>query len=316
LQSKSITNPDGTRRRVYTDDEIEQKLPHLDLAERQVGRPALEGAAIMSAVQASTAYTDENGGIGRLLSDIYHASAGNDQIRAQLIGKVKQLAPQAGRTDLAAPFSAMYEESKIIGRAGAENRENAVATATARMHDTILETESAGVAWGAKGAAAEQLLPAVQRRIQRTSEVLRIANQDMDRFTNPNLSPDQQQVLVADGRGGQRPLTGEEVTTRAENARREYIEALASTVSLGDIANQTTDEKRRLFREGVMDQQVPGTNQTVSQAIREVADDPHFIATRSFYEQQYRDAQARQLQLGIAPRPDLEGGGAAGGPQP
>lgn len=312
LRRKTRRGSDGIERRIYSDDEIEQKLSHLDLAERQVGRPALEGAAIMSAVQASTAYMGPNGGIGKLVSDIDHAADGNDQIRAQLIGQVKQLAQQAGRPDLVAPFSDMYVESKVVGQAA--NREAAIATSTARLHDVIVDTEGAGFLWGAKGAAAEQFLPAVQRRVERSAQALQIANQQLDRFTDPNLTEAQRQVWVDDGQGGQRQLTGEEIQAQAEQANRAYIDSLASTVALGDVANQVSDEKRRLFQAGILEQSMPGTNQTVAEAIKAVSNDPEFMKNRSFYEQQYRDAQARQLQLGQPPATDPNGAGGAGQP--
>jgi hypothetical protein len=298
----------------FNDQDINQKLAHIDQLRKKFGAPAFNQAAIMSAVMASTAYmsdpiTGEHEGIGELLSDIDWASGGNDQVRAQLIGQVKTRAQQAGRMDLVAPFSDMYEQSRLISQAQTpEARRAAIHKATDVLTDKIVLTEGAGFILGGKGAAVENLIPGVQRRLERSAGFVRAAQEEQAAIDAAAASG---ATTWTSSDGATRPI-GEAQTWSIEQedkASREMKRSLAATAALHDVASQLSDEKAGMLGDLVLGQRMPQAegNASVLQTIDAYRGDDEFNEFRNDFMRRYASDAQTQAQAMAAAAAGLTG---------
>jgi hypothetical protein len=307
------------RAKGFDEETAKQKNAHIEnvlaAAEQEGLSPqSIRQAAVLSAVQASTSYDTDpvtgERGVGKLLSDIDMASGGDEQTRAQMVGRVKQLASQAGRGDLSAPFSDEFKTSRNIAMQAinstapnSEARRDAIQQANAALTDKIIDVEGPGFVLGGKGRMVEELMPALQRRIQRAAQNVEAAN----------LS-ETGTVDITDGEGNVRTLT-------ADDANREMREVLASTAGLHDLVSQISPEKGRLLASGLLTHNIPGFATTVEQEIDSFQMDPEFVRMRGAYERNLarqaggntggmdpaEAARLQQLAGGQPPIPPVEG---------
>lgn len=265
----------------FSKDEIDRKVAHIEMARRQMGEKNLEQAAIMSAVTASTGYS--KGGIGELLSDIDKVAGDDAQMRAQLVGQVKQRAQSSGRTDLAAPFSEMYGASVAIGKA--DDRQKAIQEQTDFLHDKIIDVEGAGFILGGKGKAVDNFRPALQRRLRKTMQRVEADNAELNAA---RASGDPQRI--------------EDAEKAQAQTQRDIRQELAATAGLLDVAGQVSPEKAKIIADGVMHEgiSVNGQTVTVAQAIEALRSDQQFQEMRREYSQatqaQYATSQAQAAQ--------------------
>lgn len=286
------------RAKGYDEESAKQKNAHIEniiaASEKEgLSSQSLRQAAVLSAVQASTSYDTDpitgERGVGKLLSDIDMVSGGDEQTRAQMVGKVKQLASQAGRGDLSAPFSDEYKNSRNIAMQAInsattpEARLAAIQQVNESLHDKIVDVEGPGFVLGGKGRMVEELMPAMQRRIQRAAQNVEAANLSQTGS-----------IEVDDGEGGVRTLT-------ADDANREMKEVLASTAGLHDLLSQVSPEKGRLFESGILRQNIPGFKTTVEQEIDSFQSDPDFVRRRSAYERSAARHAAQANSQGMDP---------------
>jgi hypothetical protein len=252
----------------FTEDEVNRKVQHIELAANAMGQPALQQAALLNTVMASTAYTGEHG-IGELVSDIDMVAGDNDQMRAQLVGQVKQRAQQAQRTDLVASFASMYDASKEIGRA--PDKQAAIKNVDERLVDEIDRIEGAGFIFGGKGTATQNLLAGVNRRIERSTGAVRAAEEDMDAITRGET------VIHKDDKGREYEVTEEMAVERHDQATREMKRTLASVGAMHAISGQVSDEKAGMLAQ-LLGSRMPNAegNATVLDTIVHYAQDPEY----------------------------------------
>jgi hypothetical protein len=285
----------------FSEDEINRKMAHIDLARRAMGEANLRQAAIMSAVSASTGYSQ--GGIGQLISDIDMVAGDDAEMRAQLIGQVKQRAVQSGRTDLSAPFAEMYEASKRIGTpTEGRTRQQQIEAESHYLLKKTIDTEGAGYVAGGKGAALEKFLPVLQERMLDTATNAQVWRERMEQSTNPNLSAEQQRVFDADGN----EIAPEIIEQQSYQADRELMQAAAATKALHDITGQISPEKARLLADGVLGHQMPGYAENVSVLdwMNANIDNKEFNEMRNEFRSQYgrqlTEQQTTQAAAGAA----------------
>ncbi|HMH31347.1 MAG TPA: hypothetical protein VK534_02635, partial [Methylomirabilota bacterium] len=315
-----------------SEEGINQAMAHIDLAKREMGMPALMQTAFLSTMQSGTAYSNDpiaeaynaeldkdpakanvprmrvKRGAGDVLSDIDYISNGNSSTKAQLIGKAKEFAPRSGRADLVGSFSTSLGEIDEISKAKTTaEREKAIVAATEAIQDETVRVEGAGTVLGGKGAAVENLLPALQRRIERSAKYEQTTHNELEQVLAG------QQVIVDQGKPTQRVLTEEEGLKRYDAAERQAIQVLASTKALHDVAGQISQEKATLIADGLFGQPIPGTDKTVLDSMNDVMETRRFNEMRneirSNYGRQVTEAQQRaaaantQLPEGFTPPP-------------
>jgi len=308
------TKEDGSQ--AFTEDEINRKVDHIRLARERMGQPALQQAAILSAVTSSTAYGEKDGGIGQLVADIDRVAGDNDQIRAQLIGQVKSRAQQAGRTDLSAPFSDMYEASKIVRRAKDKGGKT-VGEVNRELLRKIVFTEGAGYVLGGKGKAVENFMPILQERIQDAANNADTWNKRLEQFTDPSLTDTQQRTFTMPD-GTTKVFTDEEMQQGVAQANRELVQTMAATKALHDVAGQISPEKALMLSDGLFGQKMPGYDGNVLQFMNAHINDPVFNEMRNEFKSVYGRDTAREQAAQLAQQAAQQAisGGPPGGIPP
>ncbi len=261
--------------------ELQQNLAHIAAAKKSMGERQFAMAAAVATAGTGTGYS---GGPGEMLEAINRASGGDMALAGNMLAAAKSKAGEARRFDLSgAGFGSMYGEMQNIGRARnddelgkAKERANTVLT------DGALDANGPGAMLGGRGKSVENLVPAIQRRIDSSLKEVHAADQYMK---EAQQTGEPTRISVANQR----------LTT----AKREMQQTLASTAGLLDVASQISPENARMFADGIMHgtvTDVNGNQATVSQVIEMHRNNPEFTEMRREYGsqqlQQHRNAQA------------------------
>jgi hypothetical protein len=274
----------------YIPDDFEQNMTHANLMRKQFGEEAFREAVFYSTLTSSTAFKGEEGR-AQMLTAISNMSQGDGSKQARLVGKVKELAPRSGRTDLTAPFSDMFEWVRQIDKADGPQAKKQVATAAAQASmRTLLYTEGAGSVLSSKGSAVEAAIPYMKERLDMAGSAMATIKKNGGR-----PAP----VQVVDKREGSK-TKGQiiEKMMTAEEAQTEWQQSLAATAAYHDVLSQVSPEKANLVRDGVLTQSIEGleNNTTAMENIEANRNNPVFQQLRNDLRGSYEKRRLAQEQ--------------------
>jgi hypothetical protein len=214
------------------------------------------------------------GGAGAMLESVSRASNGNSIVAGAALGQSKSRAEQARRYDLSgAGYGDLINQMGAIDRAQGDGAKlQAQLTATSFLADRALETNGPGAMLGGRGNSVQMLVPAMQRRIQRAQEAVRIT---------PVGSQDRE---VAD---------------------RNFRQVMASSAGLLDTAAQASPENQKMLADGLMQLNIMdhenGVQGTFAEHIEANRNNPEFMQMRREYErgfqQDYEAANRRGITI-------------------
>ncbi len=281
--------------RGYTGGNLEQALAHIDAARREMGSRNLSIAAAVSAAGTGTAYA----GNGDMLATLVDVADGDMTIAGNMLAQARTRAEGARSFNLSgAGFGDQYRQLQAINRASTVDRPEAIRHATEFLADRALDSLAPGAAVGGRPQSIRDLMPAMQRRLARSMEAVQdITNGRAELHTVEN--PD----------GSSRPLTLEE-------ARRNAVQALASTSGLLQVAGSVNPENARTLADGLLNGEfrfinrdgsfTPSSDEppiTVAEAIRRARSIPEFAQMERQYMDERTAAASGRAQEAAAGNP-------------
>jgi hypothetical protein len=218
----------------YSERELNTNVALIEQARGDIGR---EGLALAASVANAGTGSGNAEGSGQMLDSILRASGGNVEVAKAAYGMARGRAEQARRTDLlGGGFADGLAHMQMINDATTPaDRAAAIDQANVQGADMTLETQGINAVMGARGQAARNLAPAMQRRLQRSKDaVIQSAATGYANVVRYN----------------------EDGTTRTERidapqAQREWIQNMASTSAAIDVATSAAPEIARLMADTV-----------------------------------------------------------------
>lgn len=226
--------------------DLEQNLAHIAAAKKSMGDRQFAMAAAVANGGTGTGYS---GGPGEMLEAIQRASGGDMALAGNMLAMAKGKAEGARRYDLSgAGYGDMYGQLQAIGRANSTGgTAAAVAHANDFLTDRALDVQGPGAALAGRGRSVQNLIPAMQRRIQRSVQNMN----DIATGHAPMLHFDNQGRRVEEASSPDRDPTRDRAITM-EEAQRSYDQNLASTSALHDVAAQVAPENGRMLADGLL----------------------------------------------------------------
>ncbi len=202
--------------RGYQGRTLDQYVAQVMQAKRSMGNHAFGVAAAATLPGTGTAFA---GGAGEMLANIARASEGDSGLATRILAKARKNAEGARRFDLSgAGFGATAGQLTAMVETGVTQQR--INDATEHLTDEALFTNGAGAMIGGRGQSVNNLVPAMQRRINRAQQAVSAAHS----------SGDQAQILAAE---------------------REYKQVMASTASLLDVASSVSPENAKILADNL-----------------------------------------------------------------
>ena len=265
--------------------ELERGVSLIRQAKDSMGESTFAKAAAIDNAATGTGYA---GGVGEMLETISRASGGDMAIAGTMLAAAKGKAEGARRYDLSgAGFGDMYNQMSTINAARSSGGTTAsVESATEYLTDKALDVNGPGAMLGGRGRSVENMVPAMQRRVEQQMQEVSDAHEYMEAA---QASGEPNMISVA--------------SQRLDTAERGRQQVLASTAGLLDVAAQVSPENARMLADGLLRFEVPNAvpnsgSKSIGQLIEANRTDKEFQEMRREYGSQ---AAATQNQGGPVP---------------
>lgn len=201
-------------------DELEQNVASIDQARKAIGGEAFNDLAASANAGTGTGYGD---GPAEMLATINRVAGGDRARFSRVLASARGNAERARRGDLyGAGFSASNQQGQAMFNAGAQDDTNAAwQGANEVLTDAALRTKSAGELASGRHNGLLNLMPAIERRLDNSTNEVQAAH----------ASGDQPRIVIAE---------------------REHKRILAHSMAMHDIAGQVSEENSQLIGERIL----------------------------------------------------------------
>lgn len=244
------------RQQNMSETEVVRNMGILRQAKRDMG-DSFEMAAAVANAGTGSGFA---GGAGEMEEKFAHIAQGDQTKLGFMVASAKSAARSANRVDLFAPsFGTSMGAANAIWEAENSSdggKDAVIQSVKDRLADSALDVAGPGGVLGGRVESARNLIPALQRKIQRSAQIMQDVNAG-------------KAVMVKGADGVSRPMT-------AAEADRQFKQTIAEVAKTNDASGGATAENARLWADGIMSQSIVGSNDTVQSAIESLRDDVEY----------------------------------------